>query len=56
MPADHEEQLHHTGSNSFTLWKSAEKGWLITAVQDVAVPVEGVTNFSIVGGHDKQAG
>jgi hypothetical protein len=48
-------QLHHTGTNNFTLWKSPDKGWLITAVQDVARPVEGVTNMTIVGGHDNIA-
>jgi hypothetical protein len=46
-------QLHHHGSNNFCLWKDSEKGWTITAVQDIATPEDGVTNFSIVGGHDK---
>ena len=46
------EQLHHTGTNNFCLWNSPERGWLITAVQDVARPAEGVTNMRVVGGHD----
>lgn len=46
-------QIHHAGSNNFTLWKSPEKGWIITSVQDIAREAEGVTNLSIVGGHDR---
>ncbi|KAK5116857.1 hypothetical protein LTR85_009117 [Meristemomyces frigidus] len=45
-------KLHHTGSNNFCLWNSREKGWIITAVQDIARPAEGVTNLTVVGGRD----
>jgi len=47
-------KLHHTGTNNFCLWKSPDKSWLITAVQDVGRSAEGVTNMQVVGGHDAE--
>jgi hypothetical protein len=34
------------------MWRDPEKGWTITAIQDIAMREEGVTNLTIVGGHD----
>ena len=46
--------MHHTGTNNFCLWKSPEKGWIITAVQDVARAAEGVDDMQIIGGQDRK--
>ncbi|KAK5745529.1 hypothetical protein LTR17_001400 [Elasticomyces elasticus] len=33
-------EVHHEGGSAYTLWKSPEVGWVITVVQDIALPVE----------------
>ncbi|KAK5706136.1 hypothetical protein LTR97_001122 [Elasticomyces elasticus] len=32
-------KVHHEGGSAYTLWKSPEGGWVITVVQDIALPV-----------------